>query len=710
MRFSRGASSAKEAALIAVLLTVGPGAPAAASAAAAVILEGPATVQFVDVAPMRSARLAVKPSTRKPTQGDVPRVLELALGYLRAPDLDGVLTAAWETAPDGTPLALRLDLKGSVRSPGTYRAMLAPLPKSLPGERLELQIVLPAAKLGLPDKLVVGRTVNWPLETTSVNEPLVAREESGATRISALEVSRVASSSAGLPVSVGITPGQAPVAIGAAGQAPIPYTVNSTFPLGTVAGKLRFSAPELTSPVLLDYEIRTRLSSAYIPVVIGLGFLLGWLVRKHLVQLIQLGEARGAATRVLSPVDAMLAERPDATFRQAIQPTREQLVTALKGDDPQAITTAATELDKAWRAAITEFGQRQAAALTALDELRALAAPPLPLPRATSAALRIARDAAERARAALDRNDVATAEQKLQAVGGLAATVQTVALSWQDTMGRLLAGLRTAALGLPAVVVTQFDDRNRSAPAIDAIKAETPLATPNERRALFLAFHGEYRDAGNRLAELSARIETEWALVDQALRPVRGRLTPAYQALAATVAAFWKEIEGAADDPAALEAVLTVRLQDLDAHWSQGLLEQAPTSARPNLQPIYQKREFLQLAQAIVPTIPGILLSGQPPVLANALWTPLAVAAPGAAADIVGSAAPGALAVPAQLEALTVHQARGLQSAILAGLYIAVYWTLNADTFGAQLSEVGTLLVTSFGLDLGVDGLLKLKK
>ena len=74
------------------------------------------------------------------------------------------------------------------------------------------------------------------------------------------------------------------------------------------------------------------------------------------------------------------------------------------------------------------------------------------------------------------------------------------------------------------------------------------------------------------------------------------------------------------------------------------------------------------------------------------------------------SAAPGALAVPAPQEALTVHQARGLQSAVLAGLYIAVYWTLNADTFGAQLSEVGTLLVTSFGFDLGVEGLLKLKK
>ena len=701
----------RAAALITALLALELAVPAVAVAAPAVTLEGPATVEFVDVGPTRRARLAVKPSAPKPAKGDEPRVLELALGNLRDSDLAGALSVAWEAAPDRTPLALRLELKDTVRRPGTYRAVLAPLPKSLPGERLELQIVLAAAKLGLPEKLVVGRTVQWPRETAEVKQALVAREESRATRISALEVSRVASSAAGLPVSVGITPGTAPVAIATDRQAEIPYAVDTGFPLGTVTGKLRFSALELTNPVLLDYEVRTRLSSAYIPVIIGVGFLLGWLVRKRLAQLIQLGEARDAAARLLSPVAAMLAERPDATFQQAVRPRWEELVTARNGSDPQAIATAMTQLDQVWRAAVTAFGQRQAAALAALDELRALAAPPLPLPLATGGSLRAARDAAQRARAALDRNDVATAQQELGAVGVLAAAVQTAALDWQDTTGRLLSRLRAASLGLPGVVVTQFDDRNRSAPALDVIKAETPVATTNERRALFLAFHGEYRDARNRLAELAARLEAEWALIDQALRPVRGQLTEAYPVLAAAVVAFRTELEGAADNPAALEAVLTARLQDLDTHWRQGLLEQAPAAARPNLLPLYQKREFLQLAQAVVPVIPGALLGGQPqPAILSGPWVPLAAAAPVAAADIVGSAAPGALAVPAPQEALTVHQARGLQSAVLAGLYIAVYWTLNADTFGAQLSEVGTLLVTSFGFDLGVEGLLKLKK
>jgi hypothetical protein len=703
---------------IAVLLTAALAVPATAIATSAVVpssapvvaLEGPATVELVDTPSVRRARLAVKPSIPKPAKGDEPRVLELALGNLRDSNLDGVLSLAWEAAPDGTALALLLELKDTVRRPGTYRVVLAPLPTSRPADRLELQITLTPAKLGLPEKLVVSRTVRWPLDAEEVRQSLVAREESRTTRVSALEVSRVASSAAGLPVSMGITPARTPAAIPPDGQVEIPYDLDSGFPLGAVTGKLRFSAPELASPVLLDYEVRSRLSSAYIPVIIGLGFLLGWLVRKHLAKVIQLGEARDAAKRLLATVAATLAERPDAVFHQAVRRHWDSLVVARNGADPEAITAAITQLDEAWRDAVRKFGERQVAALALLDELRALAAPPLPLPPATGGPLRMAREAAERARIALAANDVATAEHEVRAVGVLAADVQRAGLDWQDKVGRLLSGLRSAPLGLPSVVVTQFDDRNRTAPAFDAVKPETDLTTPNARRAMFVAFHRQVRDAHNRFAELSARLQAEWALIEQVVAPVRGKLTPAYAALAAALADFCKELEGAADDPAALESELVARLQALDTHWREGLLNQVAPAARPRATPLYEKREFLHLAQAVIQAMPNVVLNATQPTYVSGGWVAAAGASRQGTADIVGSAAPGARSVPAPQEALTVHQARGLQSAVLAALYAGVYWALNADTFGAQLSEVGTLLVTSFGLDLGVEGLLKLKK
>ncbi len=697
--------------LIMVLLPPEIALPTPAISTPAVVLEGPATIEFVDVAGARRARLAVKPTAQKPVKEDVPRIIELALGNLRYSDLGNPLSLTWETATDGTPSALQVELKDTVRRPGTYRALLAPLPKSLPAARLEIQIILTAAKLGLPEKLVVGRTVFWPFWTSEVKQSLVAWEESRATRISALEVSRVTSSTAGLPVSIGITPGKAPVSIGAGQQGEIPYIADMDFTLGNITGKLRFSAIELANSVLLDYEVRTRLSSAYIPLIIGLGFLLGWLVRIRLAEIIQLGEARSASARLLSSVTDMLAQRPDQAFQAAVRPAQEELVTARNGSDPKAITTAVAELDKMWRSAITDFSERQALALKELDELRSLAAPPFPLPQVATAPIQDARAAAQRARAALDRNDVTTAKQELGAVNVLAGAIKQATLDWQDAVGKLLTKLQETKLGLPAVVVKQFNDRNRTAPALDAIKVETSLSTPDERNALFLKFHEEYRNARNRLTELSATLEAEWALINQALEPVRGKLTGTYPALAESLVTFRKELEGAADNPLALELVLTTRLQVLHTHWKEGLLRQAPEANSQALMTLYQNREFLQLAQEVVSLIPGTLLGGQaqPPLLSSP-WVSLAATAPMEAADVVGSAVPGALAVPAPREILTVHQARGLQSAILAGIFIAMYWTLNADTFGAQLSDVGTLFVWSFGLDLSVEALLKLKK
>jgi hypothetical protein len=47
---------------------------------------------------------------------------------------------------------------------------------------------------------------------------------------------------------------------------------------------------------------------------------------------------------------------------------------------------------------------------------------------------------------------------------------------------------------------------------------------------------------------------------------------------------------------------------------------------------------------------------------------------------------------------------------LLAVVYIAVYWMLNADGFGTSIKDLATLFVTSFGLDLSAEGILKLKK
>jgi hypothetical protein len=65
---------------------------------------------------------------------------------------------------------------------------------------------------------------------------------------------------------------------------------------------------------------------------------------------------------------------------------------------------------------------------------------------------------------------------------------------------------------------------------------------------------------------------------------------------------------------------------------------------------------------------------------------------------------------PDPVVALTPGDARLLQSVLLAVVYIAVYWMLNADGFGTSIKDLAMLFVTSFGLDLSAEGILKLKK
>src|SRR5580704_15776424 len=105
----------------------------AASAAMAdtSFLEGPTSVEFADSGRERLAHLAVKPDLVKVNSNDTPRVIEFASGDLRFNTSDNPLSASWDLSTTGAP-ALVLKLGDSLRRPGTYQAILAPLSSSQP--------------------------------------------------------------------------------------------------------------------------------------------------------------------------------------------------------------------------------------------------------------------------------------------------------------------------------------------------------------------------------------------------------------------------------------------------------------------------------------------------------------------------------------------------------------------------------------------------
>jgi len=705
--------------LFVVALTALPtGGPLAASDAAApaalIAPEGSSTIVFADHGGTRKAAVAVKPTTARPKPGEEPSVIEFSLGELRNPAPGEPLKVKWRRTKDpaNAPEALEFELDDTVRRPGVYTVHIAPLPLSNPAERLRLQIDIKPAKLVLPQKLVVARTINLLLQATALQPKLDARESDRATRLPKLVVSRASAFAGTVPISAGLTVDPSIIAIPAGESVEVKYQVDEGVPLGTVTGALRFSATELSEPVALDYEVRTRLTPWFIPVVIALGFLVGWLVRKRLVDIAQLGEARERAKTLLAKVDKSLAELPDADFQHAVRSLRDELHEARNGKQTAAISEAMTKLDEVWRAALVEFNRRKVAAAEKLAELKSLAGPPLPLPPATDQRLAAARDADGRAANALALNKVADAERELRTQEALAEDIWRIALDWQERIAAIVRLLQTAPLGLPVHVQAQFAEQAKTV-AFDRIKPQNAFDTPALRRTLFIEFHAEARDVRVLFSELSTRLGFEWNLIAKVLEPIRPKLQPQHNLLADAIASFRRDLEQAVDGPAPFAAMLEKRFEELDMDWRATLIAKAPsTTPAANLtalKALADARQYLQLANGLV-TAFGSLLGGDAVVREVGIvpWLTMSMERlPPPAFDRPQTRQPE---TPDPVEALTPGEARFLQSVLLAAIYIAVYWMLNADGFGNSMTDLAILFVTSFGLDLSAEGILKLKK
>ena len=213
------------------------------------------------------------------------------------------------------------------------------------------------------------------------------------------------------------------------------------------------------------------------------------------------------------------------------------------------------------------------------------------------------------------------------------------------------------------------------------------------------------------LTELSTRLGVEWNLVAKTLEPIRSKLEPEYRLLNEKIDSFRHGLELAVDDPASFAANLSTWLQELDGHWSATLMSKVPNNNRDALKPLLEARQYLQVAKELVPVLAGgtLLGAGAPePASTSVPWPTTWIERLQPA--FLSRRQTHPVQSPDPIDVLSPEEARGLQSLILAVIYIAVYWMLNADGFGNSLADVAILFITSFGLDLSAEGILKLKK
>jgi hypothetical protein len=676
-------------------------------------LEGSTSVKFVDTGAVRSANLAVKPNLVHVTSNDFPQLVEFSLGDARFDAKSKPLFASW-IASSQEVSGLSLTLDDSVRMPGTYQAILAPFPDSRPSERLSLQITIPPAKLDVTQKLVVARTVGFPGYATSVAPPLEVRESGRWTTVKYLKVSRIASFAGLSPISAGIDALQSSNRVAAGQSTDIGYSLKGDFPLGVVSGKLQLSAIELAEPVTLDYEVRSRLSSLYIPITIGVGFLLGFFVRVYLANVIAVGAATKQAGDLLKQVNDSIKTHPGPIFIGKFQKAQQDLEGELAKRRPDAkeILRLVPLLETAWRDALTDFAKRQAEAMVAHGELSDIIASHLMLPTVVESVLEAVRIALSDARQQLDDKNIddaqTTIENARKTFGG---DIRQVGIEWQEGIRSLCDSLADAKTGLPAVVVSQFQEKVKGTGSINQIGPSAGTATMEDLRKLLVTFQTEYLEIHALLGELCRRLDNEWVQIQTEIQGVRKQFNDNFQQLQESYAKFRQSVKDAANNPMPLSNSLAEQLAKLEVLWRTGLLEQAPPAKQSQLEELFKAHDFLGLARAVklsqadVVRADVLLSANVVKDLQRQTWMTEQRASPTTVPQLNGTVVVS-VPLPPLRPAITVQDAKVWQGFIVGGLFICVYWMLHAESFGESWSEPAGLLVLSFMTDLTTDGLL----
>lgn len=704
-----------------------------------VTLDSGTTAQLCSECSPRDIRFAVTPKSGfKVGKSENPKVVEVSFGNLRDQSWVPLFVPHWELSSSsaGAPVALIIHVDDRIRKAGNYDVLLNLKPASMPAApRLKIQIIHPASKLEFPEKLIVNRTVRWPLSTDEDKMRLDVREASGASGIT--EVTAVPHASmlgtelvTGQIVLKDLNSGGSASKFIAEGQTrQLAYDLSGDFPLGTVAGSIRFLAPELTDPVTLSFEVRSRLTKVYILVAIILGLLISWLLKVYLHNLVALGEARSKGSPLLDRVREDLASHPDAAFQEALTPAATNLNNALTGADAAMIAQRTTELDQAWRAALAAFATHRQDAQTALDELRGVVESGWMVPPSVLISLAHAKQA--------PAGDLDTPHIQEQIAGSdpsgaltriaelrrhLAGELRTAGTEWHDGVQLYLQSLATAQAGLPDQVVTQFATALTN--STQRLNCMNPaLLVPDPAAPVLIQFlrdcESEYRAARELLKELRMRLMQEWTAFATALNLADDDVAAD---LKTELEALGTSIEAGASNPVLGGKELPGRLRNLQEAWSQvveRLIEHIPDKQRENIRDLVQRRDFVgaakQAAAAIAAHENVVLGDEQVQAQGPLSWPQLTGLLPGSPLTLLSSA-PWTLRIPNALPGLhfrslgRIFTAKGVQTLLVGFLFTVWAYNSYSHNYTGTWSELTGYFFGAFGLDLTVDAVFaKLK-
>ncbi|MEO7329012.1 MAG: hypothetical protein ABI193_10565, partial [Minicystis sp.] len=181
-------------------------------------------------------------------------------------------------------LVIEVDLK-IASTPATYEIELLVTRGGEAGkavsQKLAVKLIHPGASLKPPAPLVVSRT--WPPFLHAIYPSDVTLTEiSKKSRVTGLSITQPEAPLRGSDPVGGRLILAPPAEIKPGESASLTISTDGSFPVGSTRGKLEIRAAQLLQPVMLDYEMRVRLSSLFIPLVFLAGAGIGNLTRTRL--------------------------------------------------------------------------------------------------------------------------------------------------------------------------------------------------------------------------------------------------------------------------------------------------------------------------------------------------------------------------------------------------------------------------------------------
>lgn len=657
------------------------------------------------------------------------KVVDVVLGKRRESHLIDAFTPSIQentTTKLSQALVVVIDLK-KVTEQGSYSIGLEAIGLSKP-QTFDLQIILPAAKLRSPGTLVIQEVMGlFGLFGSSLQSPLALQETTGRSRLSEVRF-------APLPISpddpaidgrLAITLPNASVS--ARGEAKLTYGKTGYFPLGVTKGSVELSAPQLAEALTIQYEIRRRLTGAYIILIILFGLLAGFVVRTVLKRRIELNQARLKAIEFGQRIEAEQERHPDEDFHASLKDTFAKLKEAGSGQDASVIATTVNEANTALTTALNELNERRAVAENKLNELNQLVAVTASLPPAIQKPLTAIEAALEAARAEFRRDNIKGAKTQSETLRAqLASELQPLVSDWRVQLETCLLELSKDDVLLPTSLLAQWKAAVAALkPTIDQIIALPANATVVQISQTLTAVATAQLTAREQIMRLGTGLQATLANVISVLGQVSLPDRPAVEQLRQTILAFNAKGTQRVAQPEQAVADLANDLAELHRAWRTALLNQIPNATDQNkkaVDDLLESRSYEQAARQVVQIIKntnegrllGASVAAGPdlPALASlpALGiSPFALPAVVTRMDRVTEA-------PATLEILRSRTLRQLAQdtvfqTILVSLLLSITgYVLFQEKFVGTVPDWLGIFFWAFGLDITVDALLQAAK